>query len=182
MEEKKTSSQSGGALPFILGLLAALAVGWWMFPKALFSESHQPIRFSHKVHAEQGMACDDCHKMRDDGSYAGLPNNEKCGECHSDVVGSDPAEKKFVEEYIQKSKEVPWIIYQNQPDNVYFTHSAHQAQECTECHPKMTDNDSPPVARINKITGYTERTLKMWQCERCHAENGVSNACYVCHK
>jgi hypothetical protein len=24
--------------------------------------------------------------------------------------------------------------------------------------------------------------MKMWQCERCHAESGASNACYVCHK
>jgi hypothetical protein len=182
MEERKTSSQSGGALPFVVGLIAALAFGWWVTPKILYSESKQPIRFSHKVHAEQGMACEDCHKTRDDGSYAGLPTNEKCGECHTDVLGADPDEKKYVEEYAAKNKEVPWLIYQAQPDNVYFTHSAHQAQACTECHPKMEGNDTPPVVQINRLSGYTSKTMMMWQCERCHAENGVSNACYVCHK
>lgn len=188
----KSSASSGGALPFFIGFIAMLFVGWWVFPQALFSAMEQPIRFSHKVHAEdQGMACEDCHFFNDDGSYNGIPTTAQCAECHSDVLGSDPAEKTFVEEYVAKEKEVPWVIYQHQPDNVYFSHAAHKKQECASCHPDMAKNDTPPVVYVNKLTGYTQLdhkmlndtgTMKMHRCERCHALNGQSNACYVCHR
>jgi menaquinone reductase, multiheme cytochrome c subunit len=35
-------------------------------------------------------------------------------------MGSDPDEIKFVEEYYEKGIEVPWLVYQYQPDNVFF--------------------------------------------------------------
>ncbi|MGE4558095.1 MAG: menaquinone reductase multiheme cytochrome c subunit QrcA [Desulfovibrionaceae bacterium] len=183
MKEMQIARQSGGALAFLAGVLAALVIGWWIFPQVLFSKQEQPIRFSHQVHVVgQDMACDDCHFYREDGSFAGLPTNEKCGECHEDVMGEDPAEEKYVTEYYQEGKEVPWLIYQYQPDNVYFSHNAHQQYDCTECHPNLADNDSPPPYYRNRISGYSKDTMKMWRCERCHAQNHVSNACYVCHK
>lgn len=183
MEEKKRLSQGGGVLPFFIGFLAALVVGWFLVPCITYSAKEQPVRFSHRVHVEdQGMDCESCHTYREDGSYAGLPTNEQCGECHVDVMGEDPAEAKYVEEYLQKGKEVPWLVYQYQPDNVYFSHLAHDGMECTTCHPDVGNSDTPPTYYENRISGYSKQTMKMWQCERCHAENGVSNACYVCHK
>jgi hypothetical protein len=59
---------------------------------------------------------------------------------------------------------------------------AHADLDCTDCHMDMSEVDTPPVYYENKLTGYSKQTMKMWQCERCHAENGASNACYVCHK
>jgi hypothetical protein len=183
MEESRMSRQSGGVLAFLAGILAALVVGWWVFPQVLYSKHEQPIRFSHKVHVEgQAMYCEDCHYYRDDGSFAGLPTNEQCGDCHYDVLGEDPAEEKFVNEYMLKDKQVPWLIYQYQPDNVFFSHNAHKDYDCTECHPDLADNDTPPPYYEDRISGYSKDTMKMWRCERCHAENHVSNACYVCHK
>lgn len=177
------SKQRGGVVPFVIGLLAALAVGWWLFPNWLYSKKTQPIRFSHKIHVEQeGLECDACHLYREDGSFAGLPTTEQCAECHMDLLGEDPAEKKFYEEYVDKGKEVPWLVYQYQPDNVYFSHNAHESYECTECHLDLAKNDDPPPYYRNRVSGYSKGTMKMWQCERCHAEHGVSNACYTCHK
>lgn len=54
---------------------------------------------------------------------------------------------------------------------------------CALCHPKgigMSDV-APPVSQ-NILTGYSKTTMKMWQCEKCHAQNNVVNACHVCHK
>lgn len=198
----KKASSSGGALPFFVGFVVMLVLGWWAFPQVLFSKAEQPIRFSHVVHVEDGgMACEDCHYLNEDGSYAGIPTTEACAECHADVMGEDPAEAEFVEKYVNEEKEVPWLIYQDQPDNVFFSHAAHQDQECTTCHPNVGESDTPPSHYRNILTGYSNGgykivfgrgvgvdpaysrgTMKMWECERCHAENGQSNACYVCHR
>ncbi|ACV67572.1 menaquinone reductase multiheme cytochrome c subunit QrcA [Desulfohalobium retbaense] len=172
----------GGALPFLLGLAAALIFGWWGFPQILYSQKDQPFRFSHEVHEMQGMACSDCHYYREDGSFAGLPSLSDCTQCHFDVMTGDPAEKTFIEEYVYPEKEIDWKVYQKQPDNVYFSHIAHDDYDCSRCHPDMAGRDDMPTYKENRITGYSKDTMKMWQCERCHAENGASNACYVCHK
>lgn len=198
----KKSSSSGGALPFFVGFVAMLFVGWWVFPRVLFSEMQQPVRFSHVVHVEdQGMLCEDCHYLNEDGSFNGIPSTQSCADCHYDVLGADPDEEKFVEQYVNEEKEVEWLVYQYQPDNVFFSHAAHQGQDCTTCHPDMEKADTPPTYYKNNLTdysnggykivfgrgvgvdpAYSRGTMKMWECERCHAENGQSNACYVCHR
>ncbi|MBN2139410.1 MAG: cytochrome c3 family protein [Desulfovibrionaceae bacterium] len=182
MEEKRASKGSGGAIPFLIGFVLSAVFLWIIFPQVIYCQKDQPIRFSHTVHKEQGMECSGCHFFREDGSYAGLPSNEQCAECHTDLMGQDPAEAKYVKEFLEKGRAVPWLIYQYQPDNVYFSHKAHDGFECTDCHPNLGDSDTPPPHYRNVITGYSKQTMKMWQCERCHAEGGVSNACYVCHK
>ncbi len=183
MEEKKKTSCFGGILAFGLGFLLSVVGGWVVFDKLAYSEKEQPIAFSHKVHTEdQGLGCDTCHFFREDGSYQGLPTNEQCAGCHAEVVGQTPAEKLYVEEYVQKNKEVPWLNYQYQPDNVLFSHKAHESFECTQCHPDVGKADKAPKYYENKLSGYSKDTMKMWKCERCHAENHASNACHVCHK
>ncbi len=185
--ERKSGFDAGALAFMFLGLLFGLGFGWFVFPQLLYSEVTQPIPFNHKVHVEDaGMSCEDCHRFRDDGSYAGFPTTEDCAQCHAVATGGEtPGEKaidKFVTEYVDTGKEVVWQTYQYQPDNVYFTHSAHQHLECAQCHPDLGKSETTPVLYRNKITGYSKDTMKMWQCERCHAENGVSNACHVCHK
>jgi len=189
---EKKSGKAGGVggfiLLFLVGLVGSLIVGWVVFPSLLFSQKTQPIRFSHTVHAEQGMDCEQCHYLTEDGQFMGLPSTESCAECHADETGEDtPNGKeidKFVNEYGKTGAQVPWLVYQYQPDNVFFSHSAHQGFKCNDagCHPPVETMDNPPVYEENRITGYSKQTMKMWQCERCHAEMGTSNACYVCHK
>jgi hypothetical protein len=185
--DRNTSSQSGGVVFFLLGLILALGFGWFVFPQMLYSEKTQPIPFNHKIHMEDvGMACDECHYFREDGSYNGFPSTESCAQCHDYVTeGDTPGEKaidKFVVEYVETGKQVPWLNYQYQPDNVYFSHIAHESEDCTSCHPDVGNAEKTPVYYENILTGYSKHTMKMWKCERCHAENGVSNACFVCHK
>lgn len=169
-------------MPFVLGVITALVLGWGVFPQVLFSKHQQPFAFSHKAHLNQGLDCTNCHQYREDGSYAGIPSLETCSQCHFDVITKAPEEKIFVNNYVKKGLEVPWRVYQKQPDNVYFSHQAHQYFECTTCHPDVGHSENLPPYFENKLTGYSKQTMKMYQCERCHAESGVSNACYVCHK
>lgn len=189
---EKKSNKAGGVggfiLLFLVGFVGSLIVGWVVFPGVLFSQKTQPIRFSHTVHSEQGMDCEQCHYLTDDGQFMGLPSTESCADCHADETGDDsPNGKeidKFVNEYVKTGAQVPWLVYQYQPDNVFFSHSAHQGFQCTDsgCHPPVGTMENPPVYEENRITGYSKQTMKMWQCERCHAQMGTSNACYVCHK
>lgn len=120
------------------------------------------------------------------------------------------AEREYIVKYLIQSKEVPWLNYQFQPDNVYFSHKAHEGlniaemagqkddlsivvdgevfdepaeTNCNLCHLKDVDKmDNPPAFQRNILSGYSKTTMKMWKCERCHALNGQDNACYVCHK
>jgi hypothetical protein len=200
---KKSSQAGSGALPFFVGLVAMLFVGWYVFPRVLYSKMEQPIQFSHTIHADSaGMACEDCHFFNDDGTYNGIPSTSACADCHSDVLGGSPEEEKFVAEYVNQEKEVAWLQYQDQPDNVFFTHAAHQDYECKTCHPDVMKSEFPPLVYRDKLTGYnqgsykigfgrgaaldkpeyTGGTMKMWECERCHALSHASNACYVCHR
>jgi len=176
-------SKSCVVLPFLIGLVASIVLGWWGFPKILYSQKTQPIRFDHVVHVQDvAMACEDCHSYREDGSFAGYPTNANCVGCHESVQGEDPDEVKYVAEYVEQEKEVKWLIYQKQPDNVYFSHIAHKDFDCTSCHPDVANMNTPPVYYENRLSGYSKDTMKMWQCEECHAKSGASNACFVCHK
>lgn len=177
-----TTKKRGGFKSVVFGFIASLIFGWWIFPHLLFSHHEQPFHYSHQVHLNQGLQCTNCHAYRSDGSFAGVPSLQSCSMCHQMVLGGTPAEEQFVQEYVHQNKPVPWQTYQRQPDNVYFSHIAHQDMDCTACHPDVGHSqDLPPVA-VHKFTGYTEYTLSMQECEACHAQEGASNACFVCHK
>ncbi|MDR2051368.1 MAG: cytochrome c3 family protein [Deltaproteobacteria bacterium] len=214
MEEKQQKAAGaaglfGAAAPFLLGLVIALAFGWWLFPGLLFSEKQQPVAFSHKTHLEDaGQSCADCHFLREDGSFSGLPPTEACASCHSSAIGESRAELDYVENYVERGKEVPWLVHQKQPDNVFFSHAAHSQAFCATCHVEFDpeDEENKPDAlcsvchlpveeldkqvayRENRLTGYSKTTMKMARCESCHANpnhlgaTNSNNACYTCHK
>ena len=209
MEERNNTSTpapeaepcSGNWSAFVLGLVVALVLGWWVLPGALQEDKKQPVAFSHKEHVQnQGVACDKCHVLLSDGSFSGAPCTAQCAECHSAVIGSDPEEARFVNDYVKTGREIKseWQICQKQPDNVFFSHALHfkpivgnhsikdVSTFCSHCHPNVGDADTPPVFRGNSLSGYSKDTMLMWTCENCHAKNlnttNASNACFTCHK
>ncbi len=182
MAEGKTKN-SGNIIvivAFLVGFIGSLAFGWIVFPRLLYSKKYQPINFSHAAH--QDSDCESCHYFRDDGTYSGIPNIDNCIECHEEVMGESEAEKILVEEYIQKEKPIPWLVYAWQPDNVYFSHAPHKDIDCVRCHRDVSNESKTPPVYINRLTGYSKNTMKMVECEKCHEKNGASNACQVCHK
>ena len=188
-----------GVMPFVLGLAAALVFGWWIFPALLFSSEEQPVNFTHKSHVhDAGLECSYCHYLREDGTYSAFPSTEECAVCHRVLLGDSKAERKFWNDYVRTGKDVKWLVYQKQPDNVFFSHGPHSQETCNNCHnfsqkelcgfchPSM--GHGTPEYKQNRISGYSKDTMKMWQCERCHANpnhlagTAANNACFVCHK
>ncbi len=200
------SNQSGSStiaiLFFIVGLIASLIIGWVVFPNLLYSQKKQPFDFNHVVHnGEVEDGCESCHSFREDGSFAGIPTLEQCTGCHEEMIGEDPEEEKFVNEYVTKEKEVPWLVYSRQPDCVFFSHAAHVKKAemtCKECHGPVGESESLKVYEENRITGLSRdiwgpsiggfRTnswdsMKMDVCAKCHDEKtGSKGSCFQCHK
>lgn len=165
-----------GLAYFVVGLIAALLVGWVLFPMALYSRNHQPVDFSHAIHTDpdiidgiegdtEAERCSYCHTFRDDGSFTGIPNLSKCMECHDDPespLGETAEERDFLEEYVANLKEVPWYRYYEQPDCVYFSHIPHVKNgeiDCSACHGGHGSTDSLPVYEKNRISGYS---INIW--------------------
>lgn len=203
-----------GLVWFFAGLVPALAIGWLLFPMALYSGQSQPLRFSHAVHVnpDNGISGDTeverclyCHSFREDGTFSGIPKLATCMECHSDPsspLGKDPEEEKFLAEYAANEKEIPWLSYYRQPDNVYFSHIAHVKMgnlDCRTCHGDHGRSETLPLYEQNRLTGYSRNIwgtniagyksnpwdrMKMDDCGDCHARRGhpENNDCFVCHK
>ena len=208
---KEVKDESGGfiILFFIVGFVASLVIGWIVFPELLYCQKDQPFDFNHALHMEMvDEGCESCHFFREDGSYAGVPKLAQCVDCHEEVQGESPDEAKFVEEYVEKGREVPWHIYSKQPDCVFFSHAAHvkgAGMDCESCHGNVGESTNLKVYEENWITGYsrdiwgkniaglkknTWDRMKMDDCAECHVANGVrqtsvqtgKGACFVCHK
>ncbi len=207
-EEQDVGAGGPIILFFIFGLVASLVVGWVVFPKLLYSSKKQPIDFNHALHNELvHEGCESCHYFRDDGSYAGVPTLAQCIDCHEEVNGESEDERIFVEEYVAKDREVPWLIYSRQPDCVFFSHAAHVKMgnmDRVTCHGHIGESESLRVYRENRISGYSidiwgeniagiKRNswdrMKMDDCSECHQRENVNQnsvqtlkgGCFVCH-
>ncbi len=199
-QAKKQRSRADWLL-LILGVVLGSAFGFWITPTILYAEKPQPFQFDHKIHLEQvDDGCKSCHTFREDGSFTGIPDIESCKECHSadEALGEDPAEKEFMK-YLQADQPIPWLVYSRQPDCVFFSHAAHSENagfECSRCHGDHGQSTSLRPYEYNRITGYSRdiwgkgpiglsgppHRMKMDDCAKCHRENGVNGACFVCHK
>jgi menaquinone reductase, multiheme cytochrome c subunit len=186
---------------FGVGVMIALLMGWVAFPRVLYTQKHQPLDFLHKTHAEKsGLAdCSECHTIREDGTFAGLPAVDKCAGCHSERVGESKAEAVLVDTYIKPGQETPWLVYARQPANVWFSHAIHVKRahlDCAECHSKYGESDTVRLYEVNRISGYSRdiwghsisrlrrashEGMKMSDCEDCHQRGNVEVGCLGCH-
>ncbi len=211
LEEKTKAVSDGGGFPtlfFIIGLSLSLIVGWIIFPKLLYSKKQQPFDFNHVLHNEMVEDCQSCHFFREDGSFAGVPKLAQCVDCHMDIQGDTEDEAIFVNEYVIPGREVPWLVYSEQPDCVFFSHAAHVkagGMDCKTCHGPIGQSTSLKPYEENRITGYsrdiwgyniagikknTWDRMKMDDCSECHVQMDVNQtsvqtekgACFVCHK
>jgi len=175
-----------GTILFLAGALAALGAGWLGFPRVIYRTQAQPVDFSHKIHADKaGTKCEDCHALRGDGSFAGVPALDKCSGCHAAAMGDTVAEKQFIEKYVTPQREPAWLVYARQPENVYFSHAVHVKRgnlKCERCHGNQGAAASPRVHQQDRISGYSRSLLTMDDCIACHREQHRENSCLDCHK
>ncbi len=189
-------------LVFAFGLAVALVAGWVVFPRVLYVQKQQPVEFRHKTHSEKSgvTECSDCHALRDDGTFAGIPAMEKCASCHADKIGQSPAEATLVDNYIKPGHETPWLVYARQPANVWFSHAIHAKRAgltCEQCHSTFGETDQLRVYQVNRISGYSRdiwghsisrlrraphEGMKMSDCEECHRRHKVDVGCLGCHE
>jgi hypothetical protein len=188
---------------FVGGVAAMLAAGWIAFPALLYSRTPQPLQFNHLVHTAKdkgNMACQDCHAIRADGGFAGIPKVESCAACHGEPVGETPNEKRFVAEYVKHNREVPWLVYSRQPVNARFSHAIHVNRAklaCETCHGEHGRSERLRDYEQNRISGYSRDIwgrniarvgldagdgMKMTDCESCHRSRGVEAGCLGCHQ
>jgi menaquinone reductase, multiheme cytochrome c subunit len=182
-------------VPFAAGVAVALAAGWIAFPRIIYRSRPQPVNFSHKVHAEKaGAACQDCHGLRPDGSFAGIPTLDKCSSCHAAPMGTTLAEKNFIDHYVTPNREPQWSSYARQPQNVYFSHATHLKLadlKCEACHGLEGATDSLRPYQQDRISGYSRDILpvslrhgtgSMDGCIDCHRHKGLQQSCLECHQ
>ncbi len=194
-DEKGNGSGGSLLLFFLVGLIASLLVGWVAFPKLLYSEKKQPIDFNHVLHVETvDEGCESCHFLREDGSFSGVPKLAQCTECHEEAQGEDPEEIKFVTQYVEKGREVPWLVYSRQPNCVFFSHAAHvqiAKMDCVTCHGPVGASTHSRIYEENRITGISRDIwgkniagikrnswdrMKMDDCAECHAKEAGGEA------
>lgn len=188
--------------PFLAGAVVALAAGWFVLPHLFYKSVAQPLHFSHQTHVGEtvGMACSDCHSFTEEGTFTGIPPTTQCADCHAAAIGESPAESTLVDAYITPGREIPWLVYSRQPDNVYFSHIQHvnRAQlECSQCHGDQGTASELRPYRVNRISGYSRDVsarriaglgggpahgLSMDDCMDCHRSKGAPNSCLTCHK
>jgi hypothetical protein len=187
---EKEHKAKGKWLFFWIGIFASLILGWVVFPALIQSRQHQPVHFSHLRHGDDvSLKCEDCHYFRNDGSFAGIPGLNKCLECHATAQGNSKEEAsliKLADKLKKENRNIPWLIYSRQPDNVFFSHGAHvkmAKMACATCHKSVGGKtDKNPAYRYKWISGYAPEAMSMETCETCHEKKGISNACFVCHK
>ncbi len=146
-----------------------------VFFSSVWGSVKQPIAFNHKIHAENGLECLDCHSYFEEQSFSGKPTIEVCSGCHEDPQGESSEEKKIVE-YVKSGEEVVWKRLYKVPDDVYFSHRRHVVSgslECAICHGSIGESSRPPAKPIK---------IKMKKCMKCHEKSGADNDCIACHK
>ncbi len=117
-------------------------------------------------------------------------------------MGSSAGEKLLIDRYITNNREIPWLVYARQPDNVAFSHASHiklGKVPCTQCHGRHGSTDTLRPYQQNRITGYSrdiwgdsiarvsfrppERPgMKMEDCISCHRDHHVNTSCVACHR
>lgn len=187
---------------FWSGVAVILAAGWMGFPRVLYTTEAQPLEFRHRTHAVKSSVteCGDCHALREDGTFAGIPRNENCAACHAEPSGETKAELTLVNAYIKPGREIGWQVYSRQPANVRFSHAIHVKRgglPCQECHGGHGESDMLRPYHQNRISGYSRdlwgssisrlhrrphEGMKMSDCEDCHRDRGVEAGCLGCHQ
>ena len=136
----------------------------------------QPIAYNHKVHIDNGMACEACHETVEKAAAASVPTRDTCMLCHQAAITESPEEEK-VRQYAERGEEIPWRRIYGVPDHVYFSHRRHVAVariECAQCHGNVASLTSPPSHPLVKQT--------MTWCLTCHQANGATQDCVHCHR
>jgi hypothetical protein len=158
-------------------ILAALA-GVVATRYQILAAPEQPIAFNHQTHVENGIQCLFCHSAAMRSDIANLPSVQKCMGCHT-LIATDHQEVQVLSTYWEQEKPIPWVLVNNQPDFVYFSHQAHLQGgiNCETCH--------GDVGRMSVAQPVVN--MDMGWCLDCHLKQSPDKiahlaVCLTCHK
>jgi hypothetical protein len=160
---------------FVVGFIFGFFLLFLFISFGLGSKTEQPISFNHKKHAEQGLACDACHRYFQTQTFSGMPDINTCLECHKEPVTKNTEEEK-IRQFHRDGKEILWKRIYEQPDHVYFSHRRHVVLgklTCQNCHGGIGQNEKPPTRPWVRMT--------MKWCMDCHTKSKTTNDCLACH-
>lgn len=133
----------------------------------------QPVPFSHRLHAAQGMQCRDCHGKAQIQERAGIPQAAQCMVCHVSIRKDSPHVQRLAE-LAAKKEPIPWVRVYRVPDFVFFNHSVHVRANvpCQTCHGAISERDV-----LQKEVSTSMRT-----CVECHRSRKAPLDCSRCHE
>jgi hypothetical protein len=134
----------------------------------------QPLPFSHRIHASNGLACSDCHAMPAPGDQAGFPATSRCMACHV-AIARDRAPIVKLAEFDKRQEPIPWKRVYRVPPYVVFSHKTHVGKghaSCQTCHGPVQERDT-----LRK-----EKPTSMSACVDCHKDKGAPVTCDYCHE
>ncbi len=127
------------------------------------------IKFSHKFHLEQSIACIDCHTDATGSTSSNdklLGDHNSCSSCHQEQIDSDC---EFC--HIKKDEYEGFI---NPIREIIFSHKQHLELDdvnCETCH-----------RNLQEVEYAEERNMpKMADCNQCHNDTKASSICENCH-
>jgi hypothetical protein len=159
---------------FVILVLSIVVFRWYEFFAG--AAVRQPLKFSHKVHAEQAK-CEDCHTSVEKTASAGIPDINVCMGCHQGGPVTDSPEEKKLMNYIDNKKDISWERLYKAPVHVYFSHGRHVSVaklSCEKCHGDIGKTAKPPGRALVKI--------EMSYCTSCHNRNKIDTSCVTCHR
>jgi hypothetical protein len=174
-------------LGFLVILAAVLGVGWYTQPDRFVRgyQPEQPIPYSHQLHAGVlRMPCLYCHSEALRSRLAGIPEVEKCMNCHKVTKVDSPYIKRLTAIY-ESGEPLQWKRIHWLPDHVYFDHRPHVNAGilCQTCHGE--------VQTMQVV--YQHMSMRMSNCLGCHrspqdalpADSKILKGpehCYACHR
>ncbi len=106
------------------------------------------------------------------GEVETIPKAKSCMACHQ-TIKADSSDIKYLKEYAESNRPVPWVRVYELPAFVYFSHKVHldSGASCQTCH--------GPVAERDRLCRETD--INMGGCVACHEANKASTNCGICH-
>jgi hypothetical protein len=131
--------------------------------------------FDHAGHLARGVDCSDCHGGEKEG-YRAMPELKACTECHADIDGEKPPEKRAASFFDAEGKRGAWTKSEALDAEIIFDHLKHvvaAGKDCKQCH-----------AAVVASKGETTTTfIAMDACMACHDQYAPSkNECATCHR
>lgn len=116
------------------------------------------VAFDHVRHAEEDLACLDCHKKAATEDLASLPKMGQCMKCHEGIDEEKPPERRLAALY---GTDPAWSHVTVLPGEVIFSHKVHgdAKVDCAECHRGIQSS--------TRVT--SDLRVAMADCMACHA-------------